>query len=211
MNHHKFWLAVVFTLGLYALYWYLNHQQELEAELEHAPNVNATFSSENERGAANIQPHSTVPGMHQTHVTSTPPRQRDTFHIRQGDEFIRGIRNGGTSVPFPVRFWCAPAYDTSAVIGEKRYIYTATADFTVFDVNLDSTHSLMNILGPSFKCDLELFAFSSSQPNEKTILDAVQAVCVQHNIKGLHRVQGDGPVFIFFSETVQHMLSAARY
>lgn len=66
-------------------------------------------------------------------------------------------------------------------------MYTAIQDFNVIHVNKESAQSLTTIIGPSFERDVQLFAFSSNHSNEKTILDAVQAVCVQHDIKGLHR------------------------
>lgn len=128
-----------------------------------------------------------------------------------GSTFLRGIRNDDTAQAFPTTwFWCVPSFDSSAKIGQVRFQYTATRDFDVVDVggwNDPHISYLLSVLGDEYHHDLLNFSSSSNVKNELVVLNAVHAVRRTFGIKGIHRVQGDGPVFIFFSDMITDCLT----
>ena len=154
-----------------------------------------------------VQPHFQPAQPPVPHPIQPPVPHPTMVTIHQGYTFVRGIRKGHASSPFPARLWCTPTSDTSAVIGEKRYTYIATQQFQVHTAE-QSVAYFTYILGAEFERDLNLFFFiGSNVDNEERVLDALFAVREQYNIYGVFRRQGDGPVFIFFGDMVNMVLN----
>ena len=101
--------------------------------------------------------------------------------------------------------------DKSARQGEIVYKYTACSDFFIVDASTEEGKTLIrDCIRVNFddhdKLNRELLMFQcmSNQTNEQLILGNL--LSVSSNIKGVYRMQGDGPVYIFFGIRVRDSL-----
>lgn len=119
--------------------------------------------------------------------------------------YIRGVRRHlGDVIAFPAYFWTCPSHDTSARQGEPRYVYHARRHLRV----LPAQHILPFVARLYAAHEVawrDCFGFAHGLGNrtiEERVLTKLAAVADECGVDGVYRMQGDGPVYIWFGRSV---------